>query len=65
MKGTIINTMKQSGVVRGRVNAKYNVKRQTWRFRFSGVRPEQAQIIRMALDKARAEQGTQYDEQAK
>ena len=47
--------------IRGRVNTRYNAKRNTHRFRFTSVHPDQAETILVALKKARKEQGTEYD----
>ena len=47
--------------IRGRVNVRYNAKRDTYRFRFLSVHPDQAATILDALALARDESQTEYD----
>jgi len=47
--------------VRGKVNIRRNEKRETSRLRFTSVHDDQLEVILTALNKARAEAGTDYD----
>ena len=47
--------------VRGKANIRYNAKRGTYRLRFTPAHDDQLEIILPALEKARAEAGTDYD----
>lgn len=47
--------------VRGRLNTRYNAKRDTHRLRFTSVHPDQAETIFAALELARREAGTEFD----
>ena len=45
----------------GRVNVRYNSKRDTYRYRFQPIHPDQATTINAALAIAREEGGTEFD----
>ena len=47
--------------VRGRVNTRFNPNRQTYRFRFTSVHPDQAETILAALAVARRDANTEFD----
>ena len=47
--------------VRGRVNVRYNAKRDSYRYRFQPIYREQAKTINLALILAREEGETEYD----
>lgn len=46
---------------RGKVNIRYNEKRDTYRYRFTPIHEDQHEIIQLALAKCRDESGTEYD----
>ena len=47
--------------VRGRVNVRYNGKRDSYRYRFQPIYRDQADTINLALALAREEGETEYD----
>jgi len=47
--------------VRGRVNVRFNPKRNTYRLRFNSVHADQLELIQDALARAREELPTMYD----
>jgi hypothetical protein len=47
--------------LRGRVHVRFNAARQTSRYRFNGVHPDQSEVIQLALERARIEGNTEFD----
>ena len=46
---------------KGRVNIRYKAKRNTYRFRFFSIHPDQAETILQALAVARETSNTEFD----
>jgi len=47
--------------VKGRVNVRYNAKRDSYRYRFQPIYRDQATTINLALEFARGDLNTEYD----
>ena len=47
--------------IRGRVNVRYNAKRDSYRYRFQPIYRDQATTINLALAIAREDGNTEYD----